>query len=232
MQYPNFDRRRMLGALGGILLVAPAISGAQSIDFMGSEQAKADDSSEGFLPYRVVTTNPIYKNRVVELFDFACPYCRQINNGAQAWGASLPKPFVFEQMPLVFDKTSAEIAAIYYTVVLANPAIKSAIVSSIFHSVQDLHENPAAPKTYVQAAVQAGVTREQFLKASKDDKGRAAYVMRAAAFARAVKPRSTPTFVVDNKAIDAQDTSGDYQKLFRLLDGFVSQGLPNFSGKR
>jgi hypothetical protein len=226
VQYPNFDRRRFVALGVYALAFSPVVARAQAIDFMGGGSGgQSPQSPKDFLPYRLVKVPALYQHRVVELLEFTCPYCRQINTGAQTWGASLPKPFVFEQMPIVFDKTSAEIAAVYYTAVFANPALKNDIVSSMFHAVQDLNENPADPRTYVKAAAAAGVTEAAFSRASQDAKGRAAYIQRAAAFARAVQPRATPTFVVNGKAVDVQDTGGDYQKLFQLLNGLVSESI-------
>lgn len=224
MPYPTSERRTVLLGLAALALVAGPAR-AQTVNFVGARRPSAGASAPAFLPYKPVAVAPLYRHRVVELLEFTCPYCRQIDAGAQAWGATLPRPFVFEQMPLVYDTRTAEIAATYYTVVLANPAIKNAIVASMFHAVQDLHADPADPRTYIRAAAAAGVTQAQFMRALRDVSGRTAYIRRAAAFARAVAPRATPTFVVDGSAVDAVDTGGDYQRLFRLLDGLVSEAL-------
>ena len=222
MPHPISESRRHF-LLGASALALPALASAQTVDLMGGGQQQSQ--MPAYQPYQPVRVAPLYRQRVVELLEFTCPFCRSINLGAQAWGASLPKPYVFEQMPMVYDKDSALVAAVYYTAILADPARKSDIVSSMFHAVQDLHQSPTDPRTYVKAAAQAGVTQAQFTRALQDSKGRVAYVERVATFTQAVKPRLTPTFVVNDKALDVNNANGDYQKLFQLLDGFVSQGL-------
>lgn len=226
MPHQTFDLQRRAWILASLAAI-PSLALAQTMDFMGQGQAGESTQTPSYEPYRPVQVEHRYFNRVVELLEFNCPFCRNINAGAQAWGRSLPKPFVFEQMPLVYDKTTALAAAMYYVAITAAPALRDGIVASIFHAVQDLNEPPGDPGTYGRAAARAGVQQAAFEKAMQNTADIQSYVQRVATFCRAVDPRVTPTFVVRDKAVDVTNANGDYQKMFQLLNGFVSQGLKN-----
>jgi protein-disulfide isomerase len=195
---------------------APGVAGGSG----GATQA-----SPPVLPYRIVKISPFYRERVVELFEFTCPFCRQVNDGALAWGTTLPKPFVFEQVPIVYDNATAKAAMFFYIVAKADPSKLQSFMSAVFAAVQDQHASLDDSSMYIRAIAQAGITEAQFRAQLSDSAGVEAYIDRVAQLCKKVAPRATPTFIVADHVTDVNYTNGDYQKLFKLLDGLVSQQL-------
>lgn len=233
MSYPtcNHARRKassLLAALCAAGAALPRNAGAQVLDSQGPsfEQFGAQDPSKAsLLPYRVVHVSPFFNNRVLELFEFTCPYCRQINDGARQWGATLPKPFVFEQIPIVYDDATARAAGFYYLMLLQAPQRIGDYMDAVFAAVQDQQAPLSSNATFIRAAAQVGITETQFRQALTRTAGLPAYIQRVAELCKSVAPKVTPTFVVNGDATDVSYTSGDYQKLFKLLDGLVSRQL-------
>jgi thiol:disulfide interchange protein DsbA len=217
-----FDRRRFVLALLGS---APAVGFAGPPGLRPSPQA-------GDTPYRLVDL-PNEANTVIEIMAFDCPYCRQINDGAVVWGATLPPPFRFVQMPLTYDAATARGAAFFETVRMAAPNRLQSFEDAMFASVQDRHEPLNSPKTAIRAAVLAGVSEQAFKQALTQTRTRVAAVTRAYQVEQTVRPRVTPTFVIGGKyVIDATDTGGDYGLLFKLAGGLVSQLLTQRGASR
>jgi protein-disulfide isomerase len=199
------------------------VLGAQSPSF--EQFGSQPPSSNALLPYRVVHVSPFYNNRVLELFEFTCPYCRQVNDGARQWGGTLPKPFVFEQVPIVYDDATARAAGFYYLMLLQAPQKIGDYMDAVFTAVQDEQAPLTSNATFIRAAAQVGITEAQFRRALSRSKDLPAYIQRVAELCKKVAPKVTPTFVVNGDVTDVSYTRGDYQKLFKLLDGLVSQQL-------
>ena len=227
MSSPTYNRARRRALQLALASAATAcLARAASAQFAGFGGAPGEGASApALLPYRVVPVSSFFRNRVLELFELTCPYCRQINAGARQWGATLPKPFIFEQVPLVYDATTARAAGFYYLFLRAAPDKMGDYLDALFSAVQDQHAPLDNNGTYIRAAAQAGMSESQVRQALAHTDGLQAYIKRVAELCKAVAPRVTPTFVVNGDATDVSYTRGDYQKLFRLLDGLVSQQL-------
>lgn len=92
-------RRSSIGAIAAVL-ASPLLtnnSWAQGVPATGKQ-----DPGISSKPYDLITpTVPGDTNRVRFLFSYDCPYCRSYHNGLSQWGATLPKPYIFDTTPLI-----------------------------------------------------------------------------------------------------------------------------------
>lgn len=230
----QIDRRSALVGISGLAFAA----GARSQGFALPRQpgfasglpggVSGAGAAPDFKPYRTINaampSRSRWRSTVVELLDFSCPYCRQINLGAQSWGGTLPKPFRFLQLPIIHDTDSLNAAAAFMTAVIAAPQKVNALIQACFEAVQSHGESPTHPATYSHAAMAAGISKQALTSAlSRFDEVRA-QTRDLLDLIVAAKPEVTPTFIVDaTEVVDVNNTAGDYAQMFRLLNGLVSQ---------
>jgi len=215
-------RRRAVGAaLAGFAAVLPAAARAQ-MTFLPQIGASAPDVP---LPYRTIAQNPAFRHAVAEILEWSCPYCRQINDGAIQWGRSLPKGWVFVQLPVLSTEKSMRAAALFAGMQQIAGRKLSAFDDALFSLVQDHAADPDDPRTLIQAAESAGLSVRDFRRDNTK-----ADIMKTLRewldLEKAARPQRTPTFVVAGRYVtDVSMTAGRYDLLFQLLSGLVSKSM-------
>jgi hypothetical protein len=209
----------------------PGFPGAPGLPGAGVGGIGGQPKTAEILPYRTIErafpSRARWRQRVVELLDFNCPYCRQINLGAQSWGETLPKPWKLVQFPVIQDEASFNAATAFLLAVLAAPEKADVFVQACFEAVQTHHESPTASRTYAHAALAAGIRQEDLQRVLKTRFNEVKSQLRDLAdLVEAAAPEVTPTFVVDaNEVLDVNRTGGDYGRMFQVMNGLISQRL-------
>ena len=223
--------RRQVLLMTGILagLFVPGVSRGQMAPVfpgfgMGSSPTPLPGASApAALPYRTIKGQKPFQKAVVELFEWNCPYCRQVNDGAVQWGHSLPRGWVFVQAPIVTSEESLRAAGLYAAIQQVAGKKLSAFDDAMFTLVQDHGADPNDPRTMISAAQQSGVDYRAFQKENTAESVRQT-LSEWMDLMRAAQPRVTPTFVVGGRFVtDVTMTAGRYDLLFQLLGGLVSQ---------
>jgi protein-disulfide isomerase len=182
-------------------------------------------SAPPVIPYRTIATQQAFKHAVVEIVEWSCPYCRQINDGAVQWGKTLPKGWVFVQMPVITDKESLRAAGLFAGLEQVADHRLAALGDALFSLTQDRGADPSNPQILFAAARTAGINPQTFVQKNTAARVRAT-TREWLQLQRAVKPERTPTFVVAGSQVtDVSMTGGRYDLLFQLLSGLVSQHL-------
>lgn len=97
----TIPRRATLASIATLLAtpLLPATSWAQMGPGGAPSKAPQGISTK---PYDLIAPPvPGDHNRVRFLFSYDCPYCRSYHTGLTQWGATLPKPYVFDITPLI-----------------------------------------------------------------------------------------------------------------------------------
>lgn len=218
----NASRRRMLTA--STLLVAPLLAHAQDA-FSPQMGQSGNETQAGVVPYRLITAQAPFRHAVVEIMEWNCPYCRQVNDGAIEWGKSLPKPWVFVQIPVITDVKSLRAAALFAAIQQVAGSRLAAFGDAVFSAVQDHGEDPNDPRTLMTAADSSGISYSAFSKGNTGDAVRKT-VSEWLSLEQVARPKLTPTFIVAGKMVtDSSMTAGRYDLLFQLLSGLVSQSI-------
>ncbi len=158
---------------------------------------------------------------VYEFFMFSCHYCQQHHESVASWGGTIPKPVVFESVPVVIDFESFNAARSYYAVRRAAPNRLSAYTRAVFDAARRGSVNPASDDVLATA----GVGREVFQSAWKHPSVKDS-IERAITLAERYKVKVTPTLTIGGTtAMHADHVNGDYGLLMRLASGFVSRLL-------
>ena len=225
-------RRRRILALGSLLSV-PVIARAQTtlgpslmIPSFGQAPSGPDSqAAAGVPPYRSIATQPAFSHAVAEIMEWTCPYCRQINDGAVQWGGSLPKGWVFVQLPVITDAESLRAAALFAAIQQVAGHRLAAFGDAMFAAVQDRGQNPNDPRTLMDAAQASGIPYASFRTQNTGARVRKT-AAEWLALEQAVRPQRTPTFVVAGRQVtDSSMTAARYDLLFQLLSGLVSQAM-------
>lgn len=226
----DLQRRQLLLAA---LLGAPAYAAAQTMPpyatdglnlFQGTSPQKAPlNPAMRFVPYREIKPIARFSHTVVEIMQWSCPYCREINDGALDWASTLPPSFRYIQIPVMQGKRDARAAALFAGMQITAGHRLPAFENAMFGAVQDAHADPDDPRTIMGAAAAANLNPKPFVQAMQHD-GVAQTVQEWAQLLNAARPTQTPTFCIGGQYVtDVGRTAGDYQKLFDLVGGLVSK---------
>ena len=188
-----------------------------------SPQQSPANPAMRFVPYREIKPIPRFSHAVVEIMEWSCPYCREINEGALDWASTLPASFRFIQIPVMQDKNDLRAAALFVGMQITAGHRLAAFESAMFGAVQDSHADPDDPRTIMGAASAANLNPKPFVQAMQHD-GVGQTVHEWVQLLAAARPTQTPTFCIGGQYVtDVSRTAGSYQKLFDLVGGLVSK---------
>ncbi len=192
---------------------------------MTGSATTAGSVAQQALPYRTIAVQPAFRHTVVEIMDWSCPHCREVNDGAISWGKSLPHGWVFIQTPVVLNQADARSSAVFAAIEQTAGDHLASFDDTVFSSVQDSNRDPDDPQTMMQAAQSTGIDYAAF-RSQNTASGIRRTVAERLALLQAVAPTRTPTFVVDGRFVtDVSFTGERYDLLFSLLGGLVSQQI-------
>lgn len=158
---------------------------------------------------------------VYEFLAFSCTYCQQHHDSFVAWGRSIPKPVVFEPVPVVVDLATFSAARAFYAVRQAAPRLLDQYCSLVLNAFR--HGAVDAADQGLLARV--GVDRRAFDQAWKSPAVKTA-IQDAAALTLKYDISATPTLAIGGTTVLTADmVNGDYGMLTRLASGFVSRML-------
>lgn len=196
-----------------------------------AQQAESDGNnsqSEIPQPYRIVNI-PQFKNTVIEIFEFGCPYCRALNNQLVQWGETLPRGWTFVQIPALVSQQYYVMSLAYLAEKEADPNGLQAFMTHCFSLIQDQGYNIADVKTYMKAASLTGTNLSDFYNAFINTKNKStlAEIVRLNSQAAIV---DTPSLIINGEfLVTPNDTNGNYGLFISLANGLVSQVIQSTS---
>lgn len=211
----------------GRALAQTAMSGLDVSGGLGPSTSSSPTGGGGHTKLFRLVAIPHAGQTVYEVFEFGCPYCRQVNAQVEQWGRTLPHGWTFEQIPALVGPAFLPMTVIYMAVVAVDPNAVPAFMSKSFALVQDQHQPLSSYKTYIEAAHDVGIDLARLKVAATSPRNKAA-VLRARAIAAGADIRVTPSLVIDGRfAIDPNNADGNYGLFFQLADGLISQAETN-----
>lgn len=175
------------------------------------------------VPYREVPYRAEDAKKVLIFFSFSCPICANYHAGLVQWAKTLPKGWTAEFVPVaVPDSESVISTRAYYAAKAADPARLDDFVQAVYANIHEKRMNPAAPATWRQAQVDAGVSG--FHQAwVNEDKG---LIHQAFKKLRQYRVQETPSVAIGGRYVITPDnTNGDIGMFFQLANGMVSKAM-------
>ncbi|OFC62197.1 disulfide bond formation protein DsbA [Acidithiobacillus caldus] len=204
-------------------LAIPCLSLASGMDSL--DVPPANSGVPTFKPYRRIHLGPAYENTVIEAMAYECPYCRELNTAMFQWARTLPKTIHFVQMPAVVGLSWVPQGQAYFAVMASDPSAIRRFDEAAFAEVQDRHLPFSSPKTYLQAAKDAGLNLRSYYDAAMDPQVHQLVLKDIKVMAK-VHVRKTPTLIICGRyAINPGGVQGNYGVFFELADALVSRCL-------
>lgn len=199
-------RRHFLIAAAAGVIVSP-----------GARAGRAEDAN----PFGSVGPFKEDARTVYEFLSFSCTYCQQHHDSFVAWGRSIPKPVLFEPVPVIVDLATFSAGRAFYAVRHAAPGqldqYCSAVLNAFRHGAVDAADQGLLARV--------GVDRRAFDQAWKSPAVKTA-IHNAAALTLKYDISVTPTLAIGGTTVLTADmVNGDYGMLTRLASGFVSRML-------
>jgi len=187
----HIDRRALIGLAPALALPVLGLSACKKAD-----QAVPDDMSMG---------NPAAKVTVIEYASVACPFCgrwdREVFPAFKAKYIDTGKiHYVFREMLVGPDSEVASAAAGFLLARCAGKDKYFSVTEAIFHNQDGLRDDPRG--TLLNVAKSAGLTEAQFDACINDDAAMLALNKRVQGYAKNNNVTSTPTFVINGKALE------------------------------
>lgn len=179
-------------------------------------------------PIQDVTPHQGDDYTVLAFFKFGCSVCRSYHMALDNWGASLPKPFHVQFLPILESAPGEEISKesslglmMFWTMELAgNEMQRTNFAESAYGLVQDAHKG-SEMAAWLKASADSGVSKQNFQRAFAKEKSN--WQSRAARQIH-YQPSATPTLVICGKwAITPDSTNGNQNMFFQLANGLVSK---------
>lgn len=193
--------------------------------------ASAEGMQQGMVPNPIKNVTSYDKSddySVLVFFKYSCPVCRAYHLSLENWGATLPKPFHVNFMPIVessptedYSKDSLLGLMMFWTMQVAgNQQERDQFNESAYELVQDSH-NGENKEAWIRAAANTGVSMPKFKEALKVEQSSwNSFVARQVHY----QPEATPTLVICGKwMITPDSTYGNQDLFFQLANGLVSK---------
>ncbi len=186
-------------------------------------------------PYQLIS--PVVtgdKNRIRFFFSYDCPYCRSYHNGLMQWGASLPKPFVFDATPVITSIDNNNLPFAVYGRLVAQalaPKNVAAYDFMMYSLIQGDAEAGIPPKQIIslddvfRTLVKSGVdfkAMQDFLKTKGDaiQKQIPEHGLLLKTYGLTVTPAVA---LVGRYMVSPDNANGNPQQFLLLLNGLVSR---------
>lgn len=220
--------------------IAAFASGAISLLTMrttlaASTQAQQAPSTGQVSPYDMIVP-PVKSdiNRIRFFFSYTCPYCRSYHNGLMQWGATIPKPLVFDAVPLITDPDDENLSIAVLGRLIGQAVAPSVLDAYDFAMYANLQGDPEAGipplmkltvKDALRALVKAGANPNA-IQSYLQGKGKG-IENKLPEYARLIsiyKINATPSVSLIGKYIVNPDhAQGNPQHFLLLLNGLVSR---------
>lgn len=218
MGNPAGGRWRMMGMLLASLFLPCVANAAPMLGSLGELQSMAKPYREVRLPQ-----NLDLSHRVIEVFEFGCPYCRQMNAALLHWGRSLPKSYSFTQMPALVTDQYFPMTLATFAVYEIDPSRIPAFEDKAFSLVQTWKKPLSDPAVYLAAANAAGIPPKTFIQAVNSQSVKALTV-EDGEIMKITGVTKTPSLIICGKyVIDPSDTRGNASMFIQLANGLVSR---------
>lgn len=203
--------------IGTLLLFATPI---------GKVLAAKPASEDSYRPWKEVGPFRQDKNGIYFLMDFGCKFCQQYYPAMQQWGSTLPKQFVFLNIPLVYDKNLESLyLAMFYSAIesVAGKGNVTRLAEQMFE--MKLSGKSIDPTSLIKLAAQADIDIPK-LKAEFASKRFIKKMDQVQRIAERYKPEVTPTTVLGGQYLVSPNlTAGQSNLYMELLSGIVSQKM-------
>ncbi|MBN6739630.1 DsbA family protein [Acidithiobacillus sp. MC6.1] len=176
-------------------------------------------------PYREVQMphNLHLDKTVIEVFEYGCPYCRQMNAAMLNWGKSIPKGYRFTQMPALIADQYFPMTMATFGVYETDPGKLQAFEENAFSLVQTYKKPLNAPVVYLTAAHEAGIDVGALIRAI-DSPTVKALTAEDAEIMKITQITRTPSLIICGKyVIDPSDTKGNASMFIQLANGLLSR---------
>jgi len=231
----DFERRSLLAMLAGLPALGslPGLAIASSTKPISGTAPQANAGAEA-KAYEVLNP-PIAAdtNRVRFLFSYECPFCRQYHNGMHQWGASLPKPLIFEATPVLTSASDNQFGAVLGRLIAQAVAPQvlqnyDFLTYGLLQGDPDTGQTPTASLSFervLQTIVQAGADPkavQPFLTGKGT--GIEKQVPEHAKLEKTYKLTATPSVALMGRYVTTPDSAqGNPQQFLLLLNGIVSR---------
>lgn len=179
------------------------------------------------LPFREVQIRPEDRDTALIFFDFNCPVCASLHEQMSQWGATLPRPWRAEFVPVALpNKESAMAAMAYYAAARANPARLVDFMNAAYRRVHKSKQRTGDIALWEGAARDAGISNftqgwAAVQKGQLEDAMRRLLVYGIDA---------TPSVVIGGRyVVNPDNTNGDTNLFLQLCSGMVSKSM-GFAG--
>ncbi len=207
----------------GIIGTAPLAMAGESNPLAGSpgqigslNQAK---------PYREVQLpeNLHLDKTVIEVFEYGCPYCRQMNAAMLNWGKSIPDGYRFTQMPALNADKYFPMTMATFGVYETDPGKLVSFEENAFSLVQTYKKPLDAPVVYLTAAHEAGIDVAALIQSINSPTVKA-LTAEDAEIMKITQITRTPSLIICGKyVIDPSNTKGNASMFIQLANGLLSR---------
>ncbi len=217
-----YRRQLMMSALAfgaGSALIGPAAL-AQAVN------PRAKTEPPPTKPYKEVTPRMQEdKEKVLLFFSYTCLFCRQYDVEFYRWGNTFPGSLTLEAVPVVGTSKDIPMAKAFYVIKALAPEKIAIFNHLVFEMIQDNMSSTRDEKTYITAANKVGVSTEDF-----HEKWQSKEVIKKILEAKNrlyhYDAEETPTLIINGRyLVSAGYTRGDYNLLFQLASGLISQQI-------
>lgn len=215
--YPQSHlRRRILGALGASVVLAPSWSQRSALG-ASATPSQGPSTSNAIGPF------PEDHSRVIFFFQFNCGFSSMVHDAVHEWAATLPNPIRFTAVHLAVNDDDR-------AAVVAHNTIKAVLPHRLREFERRSYDAVQGGQPYSAEATYAGVVRqlgEPKTFTNNLQQQAAARTLRAGRLSARYKVTAVPSFGIGGSLVlSANHTAGDYQALIGLVNGAVSRLLP------
>ncbi|WP_237715862.1 thioredoxin domain-containing protein [Rubrivivax gelatinosus] len=166
---------------------------------------------------------PEDRNAALIFFDFSCPVCASLHEPLSQWGATLPRQWRAEFVPVALpNKESAMAAMAYYAAARANPGRLVDFMNAAYRRIHRNKQRAGEVALWEGAARDAGITNFSSGWAAVH-KGQLEEAMRKLLV---YGVEATPSVVIGGRYIVSPDnTNGDTNLFLQLCSGMVSKSM-------
>lgn len=176
-------------------------------------------------PYREVPRVAKYASarRNLAFVSFDCPVCRQFFAPIAKWGATLPKPWSMDIVPVITSDLGMVAAHRAWRTVVAMPNANTfAFADALFTAVQDRGLRLDNPRTYATALVSSGIDVQAFGAAFKQQNDQLAEIVQAM---QAFQIDAVPALAIAGRYVITPDSTNGNQDQFMTLASALQSGV-------
>lgn len=167
---------------------------------------------------------------VIVFFKYGCPVCRNYHAVLDHWGSTLPKPIIFQFVPIVegdgvtaiSKESGLGVLGFWSAERSGTHAARNMFSEEMYMLYQDKHAG-IQPAAVIDAARSSNLMMDRFKKAWSDGITNGASNLNRQAYYR---PSVTPTMVICGKYVITPDSAlGNQDTFIQLANGLVSKCL-------